>query len=276
MATKTDVAPRLTEHLKDLHLPTIRECFSQEADRARRESLSHEAYLLELVERESEDRRQRRIERFLRESKLPLEKNMETFEMERLPAKARSQVSVLLEGSFLDRCDNVLAFGNVGSGKTHLLCAIASELVHQERRVLFTTCSILVQDLLIAKRELKLKNKLKSLDRFDAIQIDDIGYVQHDREEMEVLFSLLAHRYERRSVMITSNLPFSGWEVIFKDPMTTAAAIDRLVHHAVILELNIPSYRLEHSSGTGGKASMGKGGGKKAGKKGGEQQRRQT
>jgi DNA replication protein DnaC len=201
---------------------------------------------------------------------------METFEMERLPAKVRSQVSVLLEGSFLDRCDNVLAFGNVGSGKTHLLCAIASELVHQERRVLFTTCSILVQDLLIAKRELKLKNKLKSLDRFDAIQIDDIGYVQHDREEMEVLFSLLAHRYERRSVMITSNLPFSGWEVIFKDPMTTAAAIDRLVHHAVILELNIPSYRLEHSGGSGGKASMGKGGGKKAGKKGGEQQRRQT
>lgn len=131
--------------------------------------------------------------------------------MERLPAKARSQVSVLLEGSFLDRTDNILAFGNVGSGKSHLLCAIAQELVRQERRVLFTTCSLLVQELLGAKRELKLKSKLKNLDRFSAVLVDDIGYVQHDREEMEVLFCLLAHRYERRSVMITSNLPFSGW-----------------------------------------------------------------
>ncbi len=230
MAAKTDIAARLAEHLKDLRLPTIRECFSDEAARARRDSLSYEAYLAELIERETEDRRGRKIERFLAESKLPLEKDLATFEMERLPAKARSQVSALLEGSFLDRADNVLAFGNPGSGKSHLLCAVARELVQKERRVLFVTCGILVQDLLVAKRELKLKGRLKSLDRFDAVLIDDIGYVQHDREEMEVLFSLLAHRYERRSLMITSNLPFSKWEIIFKDPMTTAAAIDRLVH----------------------------------------------
>lgn len=249
MAARKDVAQRLERHLKDLRMPTVRDCFSEEAERARKNGVSHEAFLLELVEREVDDRRQRRIERFLRESKLPLEKNLETFEMSRIPAKARSQVSVLLEGSFLDRTDNVLCFGNPGSGKSHLLSAIAQELVHQERRILFTTCALLVQELLIAKRDLKLKGKLKSLDRFDAVLIDDIGYVQHDREEMEVLFSLLAHRYERGSVMITSNLPFSGWEVIFKDPMTTAAAIDRLVHHSVILELNIPSYRLEHAGG---------------------------
>lgn len=249
MAPKNDVGPRLSAHLKDLHLPTVRECFAEEADRARKNTISHEAYLCELVEREVEDRRQRRIERFLRESKLPLEKNLETFEMDRLGAKARSQVSVLLEGSFLDRTDNVLCFGKPGSGKSHLLSAIAQELVQQERRMLFTTCSLLVQELLIAKRDLKLKGKLKSLDRFSSVLIDDLSYVQYDREEMEVLFTFLAHRYERGSVMITSNLPFSGWEAIFKDPMTTAAAIDRLIHHSVILELNIPSYRLEHAGG---------------------------
>ncbi|MCG2819677.1 MAG: IS21-like element helper ATPase IstB [Actinomycetia bacterium] len=264
MATKTDIAARLTEHLKDLHLPTIRECFAGEAERARKGSLSYEAYLLELISQETEDRKQRKIERFLRESKLPLEKNLDTFEMDRMPAKVKSQVSVLLEGSFVDRCDNVLAFGNVGSGKSHLLSAIGQELIYeQQRRVYFAACSILVQDLLVAKRELKLKSKLKNLDRFEIIYVDDIGYVQHDREEMEVLFSLLAHRYERRSVMITSNLPFSKWEAIFKDPMTTAAAIDRLVHHSVILELNIPSYRLEHSGESGGREVGGKDGGKK-------------
>jgi len=249
MAARKDVVQKLERHLKDLRLPTMRDCFADEADKARKNGVSHEAFLLELVEREVEDRRQRRIERFLRESRLPLEKSIETFEMDRIPAKARNQASVLVEGSFLKRTDNVLCFGNPGTGKSHLLSAIAQELVRAEHRILFTTCALLVQELLIAKRDLKLKGKLKSLDRFDAILIDDIGYVQHDREEMEVLFSMLAHRYERGSVMITSNLPFSKWETIFKDPMTTAAAIDRLVHHSVILELNIPSYRLEHSSG---------------------------
>jgi DNA replication protein DnaC len=253
MVKTRDITGEITDCLVELRLPTIRECFADEADNARKESLTHERYLLELATKEIEDRRHRRIERFLRESKLPLEKNIDTLEMDRLPEKVKSQVSVLLEGSFLDRFDNVLAFGNPGSGKSHLLCALGQELVYQERRVLFTTCSILVQDLLIAKRELKLKNKLKGMDRFDAILVDDLGYVQHDREEMEVLFSLLAHRYERKSMLITSNLPFSKWEIIFKDPMTTAAAIDRLVHHSVILELNIPSYRLEHSSSSGDK-----------------------
>lgn len=266
MGKKRDITVEITDCLVELRLPTIRECFSDEADNARKESLSYERYLLELATREIEDRRQRRIERFLRESKLPLDKNLASFEMDRLPEKVKSQVSVLLEGSFLDRSDNVLAFGNPGSGKSHLLCALEQALVYQERRVLFTTCSVLVQDLLMAKRELKLKKKLRSLDRFDAILIDDIGYVQHDREEMEVLFSLLAHRYERKSVMITSNLPFSKWEIIFKDPMTTAAAIDRLVHHSVILELNISSYRLEHSTGAREKARAKKSSGKKKGK----------
>jgi DNA replication protein DnaC len=161
----------------------------------------------------------------------------------------KTQIKALIEGSFVERSENLLAFGNPGSGKTHLLCAIGQELIELGRKVLFTPCSLLVQQLLIAKRDLKLPRVLKSLSRYDAIILDDIGYVQQNREEMEVLFILLAERYERGSLMITSNLPFSKWERIFKDPMTAAAAIDRLVHHSIILELNLPSYRLEHSKG---------------------------
>ena len=237
----------LSQLLASLRMPAIKVSYREMAEEARQESLSHEQYLLELIRHECEERGHNRIRRFLRESRLPLEKTLDHFERSRLPVKVNQQVGVLLEGSFLDRRENVLAFGNPGSGKTHLLCAIAQELVHQGRRVLFRPCSLLVQELLIAKRELGLDRILKRLAGYDALVIDDIGYVQQSREEMEVLFTLLAERYERGSVMITSNLPFSKWEQIFKDPMTTAAAIDRLVHHSIILELNMTSYRLESS-----------------------------
>ena len=239
----------LTRMLRELHLPTIRECFEESARRAEQESLGYERYLLELVEQEVENRRVNRIERFLRESKIPLEKTLDAFDLKRLPTKVQRQVKTLAEGDFLERAENVLAFGNPGSGKTHLLCAIGQELIARGRRVFFSPCNLLVQDLLIAKRDLKLARVLKRLSRFDAILLDDIGYVQQSREEMEVLFTLLAERYERGSVMLTSNLPFSKWDAIFKDPMTTAAAIDRLVHHSVILELNIPSYRVATARG---------------------------
>jgi len=242
----------MTRTLKELHLPAVRECYEEQANQARKESLTYEQYLYELVQKEGEVRRQKRIERYLRESKLPLEKSMDAFDMKRLPTKVRHQVKVLAEGAFTDRAENVLAFGNPGSGKTHLLCAIGQELVHQGQRVLFTTCNMLVQNLLIAKRDLTLSRALKRLGKYKALILDDIGYVQQNREEMEVLFALLADRYERGSIMITSNLPFSKWESVFKDPMTTAAAIDRLVHHCVILELNLPSYRLEESGKSAG------------------------
>lgn len=248
MALTAALRTELTQHLKDLHLPTVRECYPEQADKARKEELAHERYLLELVRRETEVRRANRVARLLRESRLPLEKNLATFDRKRLPTRVAQQIEVLLDGSFLERRENVLAFGNPGSGKTHLLCALAQELiVRHGRRVLFTPCNLLVQDLLVAKRDLRLARALKRLAGHDAILIDDIGYVQQNREEMEVLFALLADRYERGSVLLTSNLPFSKWESIFKDPMTTAAAIDRLVHHSVILELNLASYRLEAS-----------------------------
>ncbi len=237
----------LNDYLAQLRLPTVRRCWAELAQQATQETLSYEGFLLTLVEREATTRRHSRIDRRLRESRLPLEKSLDSFELGRLPARVQQQFGALLDGRFLDRKENVLAFGNPGSGKTHLLCALCQELVRKDRRVLYTSCSLLVQELLAARRDLKLPQLLKRLAHFEALLIDDLGYVQQTREEMEVLFTLLAERYERGSVLLTSNLPFSGWERLFKDPMTTAAAIDRLVHHCVILELNLPSYRMQQA-----------------------------
>jgi DNA replication protein DnaC len=211
--------------------------------------------LLDLADRERESRRSNRIERLLRESKLFMEKSFSTLDLKRLPQKAAHQVRSLLEGDFVNRRENVLIFGNPGAGKTHVACAIGQEMIRAGRRVMFASCGLMVQDLLAAKRDLKLRGFLKKISSYQVLILDDIGYVQYSREEMEVLFALLAERYERGSVVLTSNLAFSGWETIFKDPMTTAAAIDRLVHHSVILELNVPSYRAEQAKKAGQKPS---------------------
>jgi DNA replication protein DnaC len=245
MDKKKDIKALISRYLKELFLSTIRQCYEDLANQAQQESLSYEQYLLTLAEQECITRRNNRIEKNLKESKIPRDKSIDTFDLKRVPGKVAQQARTLLEGSFVDHKENILAFGNPGSGKTHLLCAIGQELIRNGRKVYFATCSLLVQDLLKAKQELQLSRALKKLSKYDALIIDDIGYVQQDRSEMEVLFTLLADRYERGSVMITSNLPFSKWEQIFKDPMVTAAAIDRLVHHSVILELNIESYRME-------------------------------
>jgi DNA replication protein DnaC len=242
-----EISKKLKRCLTELHLPAIRVYYEKFCALALKEALSYEEFLLELLEKECEVRSQNRIGRLLRESKLPLEKSIENFDLKRLPLKVSHQVKTLLSGSFVDRDENVLVFGNPGSGKTHLLCGIGQRLVKEGRRVLFSTCSLLVQELLLSKKELALSKKLKKLSRYEALIIDDIGYVQQDREEMEVLFTLFAERYERGSVMLTSNLPFSQWEQIFKDPMVTAAAIDRLVHHSVIIELNLESFRMAHA-----------------------------
>lgn len=228
-------------------MPTFRECFEELARKAVQESASYEQYLLQLAERECQVRWAKRTERLLRESRLPVEKDLASFDMARLPAKVARQVRSLVDGAFVERRENLLLFGKAGTGKTHLLSGIAQELVRKGHKVICWPCALLVQELLVAKRDLKLTRVLKRLSKYEALLIDDIGYVQQNREEMEVLFTLLAERYERGTVMLTSNLPFSKWEQIFKDPMTTAAAIDRLVHHSVILELNIPSYRLEEA-----------------------------
>jgi DNA replication protein DnaC len=252
--TRTNPAPpspteRLTEHLRALRLPAFRDHFQSQAERAAKEDLSYPQYLEALTTRECEARNQSRIRRLYRNSRLLTEKTWDQFQWSRLPKPAQQQFHALRDGAFLNRRENVLIFGKPGSGKTHALCALGEQLVLRGRTVLFATCSLLVQDLLAAKRDLKLERHLKKLACFEALIVDDLGYVQQSREEMEVLFTLLAERYERGSVLLTSNLPFSQWTAIFKDPMTTAAAIDRLVHHSVIVELNVPSFRLEAAKG---------------------------
>lgn len=246
--------PTLDELLRTLHLPSVRSYYAEAAQMARGEGLTYEQFLYNLCEVEIADRFEHRAQRLLRESRLPLEKTWDTFEQARLPLTMRQQLRILADGSFLDRRENVLAFGNPGSGKTHLLCALAQKLTLAGRRILYRPCCLIVQDLLAAKRDLALAKLLKHLSLYEGLLIDDLGYVQQTREEMEVLFTLLADRYERGSVLITSNLPFSAWEQIFKDPMTTAAAIDRLVHHSIILELNLPSYRMDAAKSRAAKA----------------------
>jgi DNA replication protein DnaC len=240
-----DVAAVLMRCLQELRLATVRSQYESVARQATAETWSYQDFLRELLERECQQRQHNRIERLLKASRLHLEKSWSALDLKRLPAKVVQQLRGLLSGDFVDRHENVLVFGPPGSGKTHALSAVCQELVRAGRRVLCTKCSLLVQELLKAKRDLRLKELLRELSHWEALLIDDLGYVQQSREEMEVLFTLLAERYEQGSVLVTSNLAFSQWEQIFKDPMTTAAAIDRLVHHSVIVELNVPSYRAE-------------------------------
>jgi DNA replication protein DnaC len=214
--------------------------------KAAKEGLSHEAYLYELARHEEQLRNARRTERLLRQSGLPREKTFRTFQMTRLSPALQLQLERLKSGAFLESTTNVIAVGKPGVGKSHALAAVAHELVVQGHAVLWCSTASLVQRLLAAKRDLRLPQELARLDKFACVMLDDIGYVQHDRDEMEVLFTFLAERYEHKSVMLTTNLVFSEWQRIFKDPMTTLAAIDRVVHHSVILDMmSEESYRAE-------------------------------
>jgi len=245
--TSSPKEANLAALLRTLKLPSFVAAYEEYSQQAEREGWSCIEYLRRLVELELADRRQRRIQRLSKSSGLPSDKTIGALKPEKLPVKVRRQIPSLCEGGFVHRAENLLAFGLPGRGKTHLLAAIGHELVQRGYAVLFTPAYRLVQRLLGAKRDLTLDRELKRLDGYDAVILDDLGYVQQDREEMEVLFTFLSERYERRSVMITSNLVFSQWDQIFKNPMTTMAAIDRLVHHAIILEMGGPSIREEEA-----------------------------
>ena len=183
------------------------------------------------------------MDRLRRASKLPAGRTWDTFEHDRAPVRLRQQIERLREGGFVDRGVIVLAFGMPGTGKTHTMCAIGHRLVESGRSVQFIPAYRLVQDMLAAKRDLELPRILRKLDNFDLLVIDDLGYLPQGAEESEVLFTLIAERYERRSLGIASNLVFSEWEKVYANPMATAAAIDKIVHHSVILEFDVPSYR---------------------------------
>jgi DNA replication protein DnaC len=226
----------LQVRLRALRLSTAAQVVGDVVAKAQQENWSLEAFACELLEQECDGRRQRRVARLAQEAHLPIGKTLATFDLKRLPLRIQRLVPSLCAGDFVDRAENLLIFGLPGRGKTHWAAAVGYELVQHERHVLFTPTYRLVGQLLRAKRDLELERALRRLDRFEVLILDDLGYVQQSREEMEVLFTLLAERYERRSVVITSNLVFSEWDQIFKDPMTTAAAIDRVVHHSLIIE----------------------------------------
>jgi len=235
--------------LKGLRLPGFVAHYAALAKKAATEGWGGIEYLAELVALEMAERTERRLKRLLDEARLPHGKTLATLQLTRYPVPMRAQVQELCRGEFLTEATNVCLIGRPGTGKSHVMAAIARSLIERGAPVLYTSVAALVEKLLEAKRDLHLSRELKRLDRFECIGLDDIGYVQQDRAEMEVLFALLAERYERKSVMISSNLVFSQWEQIFKDPMTTAAAIDRVVHHAVVLEFAGPSFRAEQAEG---------------------------
>ncbi len=249
MPKTTNRSTQLQTLLTQLNLGTMADIFADVALRAAKEGLSHEAYLYELARLETEQRTQRRTARLVRASGLPVEKTFRTLALNRLSPSLQLQLERLKSASFLETATNIIAIGKPGVGKSHCLAAVGYAVIEAGYPVLWTPTSTLVQRLLAAKRDLRLPQELSKLDKFACVILDDIGYVQHDRDEMEVLFTFLAERYERKSVMITTNLVFSEWERIFKNPMTTMAAIDRLVHHSVILDMmSVDSYRAEEAS----------------------------
>ena len=240
----------LRQHLRTLHMPTAVQVVEELLISATNDNWSAQQFLTELLEQEMEGRHQRRIQRLKDAARLPIEKTLATFDQERLPLRLRRLLPQLCTGEFVDRADNLLVFGLPGRGKTHFVAAVGHELVNIGRSVFFTPTYRLMDSLLRAKRDLLLEHELRRLDRFEVLILDDIGYVQQSPEEMEVLFTLLAERYERRSVIITSNLVFSQWDQIFKTPMTTAAAIDRVVHHSIIVEFGkeMSSHRADEAA----------------------------
>lgn len=237
-----EVGERITALLAEFKLPTTAIELVQRLLAAGEESAL--VLVKEVLELEAQGRMERRVDRLQKASKLPLGKTLDALDRTRVPKGVMRRVDELARGDFLARAENVLVFGKPGVGKSHIACALGHALIERGHSVFFAPTYQLVQTLLAARRDLVLPKVLRQLDVFDLVILDDIGYVQQSADEAEVLFTLMAERYERRSLLISSNLVFSEWERIFKNPMTTLAAIDRLVHHAMILEFNpMDSYR---------------------------------
>ncbi|UFW51265.1 MULTISPECIES: IS21-like element helper ATPase IstB [Bradyrhizobium] len=254
-ATLVDTA-RLNLLLNELRLPTIKVLWPQFAEQSDKEGWPAARFLATIAEHEIAERGRRRIERHLVEARLPPGKTFDNFDFEAVPMISKAQVSALAAGDgWLGKGANLLLFGPPGGGKSHLAAAIGLALIDNGWRVLFTRTTDLVQKLQVARRELSLEAAVNRLDRFDLLILDDLAYVTKDQAETSVLFELISARYERRSMLITANQPFGERNKVFPDPAMTLAAIDRLVHHATIVEMNVESYRrrtaLERKRGPG-------------------------
>ncbi|OKO66877.1 IS21-like element helper ATPase IstB [Bradyrhizobium sp. NAS96.2] len=243
IATSVDAA-RVELLLNELRLPGVKAIWPKLAAQSDKEGWPAARFLAALAEHEAADRTRRRIERHMVEARLPAGKTLATFDFESVPMLSKAQAMALAAGdAWLKAGANLLLFGPPGGGKTHLGSAIGLALVENGWRVLFVRTTDLVQRLQVARRELTLESAIAKLDRYDLLILDDITYVSKDQAETSVLFELIAARYERRSLLITANQPFGEWGRIFPDQAMTLAAIDRLVHHATILEMNVESYR---------------------------------
>ncbi|TIP18380.1 IS21-like element helper ATPase IstB [Mesorhizobium sp.] len=251
---------RLSLLLNELRLPAIKVMWPQFAEQADKEGWPAARFLAAIIEHELAERDRRRIERHLAEARLLPGKTLDTFEFEAVPMISKAQVMAITAGdSWLEKGANLLLFGPPGGGKSHLASAIGLALIETGWRVMFTRTTDLVQKLQVARRELGLEAAINRLDRFHLIILDDLAYVTKDQAETSVLFELISARYERRSMLITANQPFGEWGKVFPDPAMTLAAVDRLVHHATIFELNVESYRrreaIERKRGPGRPAS---------------------
>ena len=235
---------RLSLMLNELRLPAIKHMWSDFATRSDKEGWPAARFLAALTEHELAERDRRRMERHLSEAHLPPGKTLEGFDFEVVPMISRAQVTAMCGGDgWLDKGANLILFGPPGGGKSHLAAAIGLALVEKGWRMLFTRTSDLVQKLQVARRELALEAAIAKLDKYHLLILDDLAYVTKDQAETSVLFELISTRYERRSTLITANQPFGEWGKIFPDPAMTLAAVDRLVHHATIFEMNVESYR---------------------------------
>jgi len=233
--------------LKALRLPAFGQHYQDYQERATEQSWGYDQYLAQLCEQEVARRYQTRIHNWTKEAKLPRGKSFATLAINELPQATQKKVILLRDNTeWALQADNVLLIGPSGVGKSHIAAALGLHLIEQGVRVKWLQATALLQLLQQARQELDLMGVMSKLDKYRVLIIDDIGYVKKTDSETQVLFEFIAHRYESGSLIITSNQPFSHWDQIFPDTLMTVAAIDRIIHHATIVEIDGESYRKKH------------------------------